>query len=111
MLNPGESSDAKTRAVGRQGSLKFSSDALRSGGRVGISSRKDVWLVVFNDVVLRCQRIGTTSNPLGGARSSKPGFLSELRDISKYGAVTDSRRHSSARPRNLYKFIKASDSS
>lgn len=113
MLNPrdSESNDAKiTRAVGKKGSFKLSSDVLRSGGGVGIDSRKDVWLVVFNDVVLRCQRIGTTSNPLGGAHSSKPSFLSELRDISKY-AATDGRQNSSARARNLYKFIKASDSS
>lgn len=108
MLNPRESSDAKIpKAVGRRGSFRLSSDVLRSVG----DSRKDVWLVVFNDVVLRCQRIGTTSNPLGGAHPSKPSFLSELRDTSKYATVTDGRRNSSARPRNLYKFIKASDSS
>jgi hypothetical protein len=111
MLNPRESSDAKiTGAIGRKGSFKLSSDVLRSGGRVGIDSRKDVWLVVFNDVVLRCQRIGITSNPLGGAHPSKPSFLSELRDISRSATVTDSRRSSSARPRNLYKFIKVNDS-
>ena len=107
MLNPRESSDAKIpKAVGRKGSFRLSSDVLRSVG----DSRKDVWLVVFNDVVLRCQRIGTTSDPLGGAHSSKPNFLSELRDISKHATLTDGRRNSSARPRNLYKFIKASDS-
>ena len=107
MLNPRESSDAKIpKAVGRKGSFRLSSDVLRSVG----DSRKDVWLVVFNDVVLRCQRIGTTSDPLGGAHSSKPNFLSELRDTSKHATLTDGRRNSSARPRNLYKFIKASDS-
>lgn len=107
MLNHKESSDAKiTRAVGRKGSFKLPSDILRSRGGVSIESRKDVWLVVFNDVVLRCQRIGMTSNPLGGAHSSKPSFLSELRDISRYATVTDGHRNSSTRPRNLYKFIK-----
>ena len=85
LLSPGESGDAKiARAVRRKGPFELSSDVLRSGGRVGISNRKDVWLVVFNDVVLRCQRIGSTSNPLGG------------------------RRNFSSRPRNLYKFIKVS---
>jgi len=109
MLNPRESSDAKiSRAVGRKGSFRLSTDMLRSG--VGNDSRKDMWLVVFNDVVLRCQRVGITSKPLGDAHSSKPSFLSELRDIPTY-AVTDGSRNSSARPRNLYKFIKASDSS
>lgn len=111
MLNPRESSDAKiTRAVGRKGSFRLSTDIFRSGGGVGIDSRKDVWLVVFNDVVLRCQRIGITSKPLGDAHSSKPSFLSELRDIPSYATVTDGSRNLSARPRNLYKFIKASDS-
>jgi hypothetical protein len=109
MLNPKESSDTGSiRGVGRKGSFRLSSDILRSG--VGADSRKDVWLVVFNDVVLRCQRIGMTSSPLGDAHSSKPSFLSELRDISRHATVTDGRRKSSARPRNLYKFIKASDS-
>lgn len=112
MLNPRESSDAKsTMAVGRKGSFRLSSDILRGGGGTGIDNRKDVWLVVFNDVVLRCQRIGITSNPLGDAHSSKPSFLSELRDISRYATVTDGIWNSSAQPRNLYKFIKASDSS
>jgi hypothetical protein len=111
MLNPKESNDAKiTRAVGRKGSFKLSSNVRRSSSGIGIDSKKDVWLVVFNDVVLRCQRIGITSNPMGGAHSSKPTFLSELRDISRYATATDRCRNSSARPRNLYKFIKASDS-
>lgn len=109
MLNPRESSDAKSaKAVGRKGSFRLSSDIFRSGGGVGIDN---MWLVVFNDVVLRCQRIGTTSSPLGDAHSSKPSFLSELRDISRYATVTDGIWNSSAQPRNLYKFIKASDSS
>jgi hypothetical protein len=111
MLNPRESSDAKIAStVGRKGSFRLSSDILRrTGGGVSIDSRKDVWLVVFNDVVLRCQRIGITSAPLGAAH--KPTFLSELRDISKHATVTDGRRNSSARPRNLYKFTKAGYSS
>jgi hypothetical protein len=112
MLSPREPSDAKiTRAVGRKGSFRLSSDVLRSGGGNGTDNRKDVWLVVFNDVVLRCQRIGITSNPLGGVHSSKQSFLSERRDVSRSATTTDGRRNSSSRPRNLYKFIKASDSS
>jgi len=111
MLNsgPGESSDAKMiRAVRRKGSFKLSSDVLRSGGRVGIGSRKDMWLVVFNDVVLHCQRTGLTSLPLGAAHSSRANFLSELQGNPRYTTMTTNRRNTSARPRNLYKFIKAS---
>ena len=116
MLNPKESSDASkaslpppagiTRPVKRESSFKLSSDLLRSGGD-GIGSRKDVWLVVFNDVVLRCQRTGITSLPLGAAYSSRMTSLSE--GNSKH--ATTGRRNSSARPRNLYKFVKAGVSS
>jgi hypothetical protein len=81
-------------------------DVLRSGGG-GIGSRKDVWLVVFNDVVLRCQRTGLTSLPLGAAQSpTRTNFLFELQGSSKFD--TSSRQNPSTRPRNLYKFIKVS---
>jgi hypothetical protein len=81
-----------------------SSDVLQSG-RGSTDNRRDVWLVVFNDVVLRCQRTGIISLPLGAAHSSGANSLSELQlqGNSKY-----SHRNSTTRPRNLYKFIKAS---
>lgn len=112
MLNPRESTDASkasppagiTGTVKKRNSFKFSSDLLRSGS--GIGSRKDIWLVVFNDVELRCQRTGITSLPLGSAHSSSAISLSESQGKSKY--ATTGRRNSSARPRNLYRFIKAS---
>jgi len=63
-----------------------------------------MWLVVFSDVVLRCQRTGTTSLPLGSAHASRANSLPELQGKSKY--ATTGRRNSNARPRNLYKFIK-----
>ena len=80
-------------------------DVLRSGGG-GIGSRKDVWLVVFNDVVLRCQRTGITSLPLGAAQVSRANSLFELHGSSKFS--TTGRRNPSTQQRNLYKFIKAS---
>lgn len=112
MLNPRESGDASkpsppsgiTGAVKKRNSFKLSSDLLRGGS--GVGSRKDIWLVVFNDVVLRCQRTGITSLPLGAAHSSSAISLSESQGKSKY--ATTGRRNSSARPRNLYRFIKAS---
>ncbi len=112
MLTPRESSDASkpsppptgtTRGVRGKSSFKRLSDVLQSGGGGG---KKDMWLVVFNDVVLRCQRTGTTSLPLGSAHASRANSLPELQGKSKY--ATTGRRNSSARPRNLYKFIKAS---
>jgi RhoGEF domain len=96
-----------TGAVGRKTSSKLSSDIFRSGGG-GIGSQKDVWLVVFNDVVLRCQRTGKTTLPLGAAHSS---MANSLPGLGKSTYATTGRRNSSVRPRNLYRFIEASDSS
>ncbi|KAI9510855.1 Dbl-like domain-containing protein [Russula earlei] len=111
MLTPRESSDASkptsppptgtTKAVKGKTSLKRLSDVLQSGG--GVGGKKDMWLVVFNDVVLRCQRTGTTSLPLGSAHASRAISLPEVQGKSKY--ATTGRRNSLARPRNLYKFV------
>ncbi|KAH9966729.1 hypothetical protein BC827DRAFT_693372 [Russula dissimulans] len=113
MLTPRETSDASkpstppqtgtVKAVKGKTSLKRLSDVLQSGGG-GVGGKKDMWLVVFNDVVLRCQRTGTTSLPLGSAHASRAISLPEPQGKSKY--ATTGRRNSSARPRNLYKFIK-----
>ncbi|ETW85784.1 hypothetical protein HETIRDRAFT_154385 [Heterobasidion irregulare TC 32-1] len=91
------------RAVKGKSSFKRFSDALQSGAN-GVGGKKDLWLVVFNDVVLRCQRVGTTSLPLGSASSARANSLPELQGKAKY--ATTGRRNSHARPRNLYKFIK-----
>jgi hypothetical protein len=56
-----------------------------------IGSKRDVWLVAFTDVVLRCQRVGVTKLPLGAAHSAK----------ANKRAVTLEKRE-----RNLYKFLK-----
>jgi RhoGEF domain len=114
MLAPRDSSDASKpsslpppagtmRAVRGKTSFKRLSDVLQSGGG-GVGGKKDMWLVVFNDVVLRCQRTGTTSLPLGSAHASRANTLPEGQGKSKY--ATTGRRNSTARPRNLYKFIK-----
>lgn len=114
ILTPRESSDAgkplspppagTARAVKGKTSFKRLSDVLQSSG-AGVGGKKDMWLVVFNDVVLRCQRTGTTSLPLGSAHgASRTTSLPEIQGKSKY--ATTGRRNSSARPRNLYKFIK-----
>jgi hypothetical protein len=115
ILNPRESNDASkpsspppsgtSKAVRGKSSFKRLSDVLQSSGG-GVGGKKDMWLVVFSDVVLRCQRTGTTSLPLGSAHASRTNSLPELQGKSKY--ATTGRRNSSARPRNLYKFIKVS---
>jgi hypothetical protein len=113
MMSPKESSDTSkpspppagtTKAVKGKTSFKRLSDVLQGGS--GVGGKKDMWLVVFNDVVLRCQRTGTTSLPLGSAHASRTNSLPDLQGKSKY--ATTGRRNSTARPRNLYKFIKAS---
>ncbi|KAA1474923.1 Dbl homology domain-containing protein [Dentipellis sp. KUC8613] len=92
------------KAVKGKTSLKRLSDVLQPGS--GMGSKKDLWLVIFSDVVLRCQRTGTTSLPLGSASgtNSRANSLPELQGKSKY--ATTGRRNSHAKPRNLYKFIK-----
>lgn len=102
LLSPPPAGTAK--AVKGKTSFKRLSDVLQSSG--GVGGKKDMWLVVFNDVVLRCQRTGTTSLPLGSAHASRTTSLPEIQGKSKY--ATTGRRNSSARPRNLYKFIKVS---
>ncbi|KAH7915003.1 Dbl domain-containing protein [Hygrophoropsis aurantiaca] len=85
-------------------SFRRLSDVLGSG--TGVGGKKDLWLVVFNDVVLRCQRTGTTSLPLvsASAGNARTNSLPELQGKSKY--ATTGRRNSHTRPRNMYKFVK-----
>ncbi|KIJ68970.1 hypothetical protein HYDPIDRAFT_172480 [Hydnomerulius pinastri MD-312] len=84
-------------------SFRRLSDVL-GGSSSGVGGKKDLWLVVFNDVVLRCQRTGTTSLPLVSSTNSRTNSLPEMQGKSKY--ATAGRRNSHTKPRNLYKFIK-----
>ena len=86
-------------------SFKRLSDVLQTGS--GIGGKRDLWLVVFNDVVLRCQRTGTTSLPIGGASNGRANSLPDLQGKAKY--ATTGRRNSHTKPRNMYKFLKASN--
>ena len=90
------------KANGRP-SFKRLSDVLQSGSN-GIGGTKDLWLVVFNDVVLRCQRTGTTSLQVEGASHGRTNSMPEMQGKAKY--ATTGRRNPHARPRNLYKFLK-----
>lgn len=84
-------------------SFKRLSDVWQPGSN-GIGGKKDLWLVVFNDVVLRCQRTGTTSLPIGGASYGRTNSMPEMQGKSKF--ATTGRRNLQAKPRNLYKFLK-----
>ncbi|KAG6878703.1 hypothetical protein C0993_011518 [Termitomyces sp. T159_Od127] len=83
-------------------SFKRLSDVLQ--GNNGIGGKKDLWFVVFNDVVLQCQRTGTTSVPLVAALASRASSLPEMQGKTKY--ATTGRRNVQTKPRNLYKFLK-----
>ncbi|KAF8522238.1 Dbl-like domain-containing protein [Hysterangium stoloniferum] len=87
-------------------SFRRLSDVLQPSGTSGVGGKKDLWLVVFNDVVLRCQRTGTTSLPLVSATTGvRANSLPDLQGgKSKY--ATTGRRNSHTKPRNMYKFIR-----
>ncbi|KAK7014913.1 DH domain-containing protein [Favolaschia claudopus] len=91
-----------SKGVRGKSSFKRLSDVLHTGSSIG--GKKDLWLVVFNDVVLQCQRTGTTSLPLVAATYSRTNSLPELQGRTKY--ATTGRRNSHTKPRNLYKFLK-----
>ena len=80
------------RAKGKHTFRRLSDVLARVGGT------NDLWLVVFNDVILRCQRTGTTSSPLGGASYRTTSSL-------EVKTATTGRRKLRGRLRNLYKFI------
>ncbi|KAF8628343.1 hypothetical protein AX15_003884 [Amanita polypyramis BW_CC] len=90
------------KGVKGKSSLKRLSDVL--SGTNGMGGKKDLWHVVFNDVVLLCQRTGVTSLPLVASTTSRTTSLPELQGKAKY--ATTGRRNSHTKPRNLYKFIK-----
>jgi hypothetical protein len=70
--------------VGSRCSPKRLSEVLWPGSSNKIGGERDLWLVVFNDVVLRCQRTGTVS-------------------VTGWGAPRTTR----LKLKNLYKFLKA----
>lgn len=100
---PPHAPPSAARPVKGKTSFKRLSDVLQ-GGSNGIGGKKDQWLVVFNDVVLRCQRTGTTSLPLVAATNARSASLPELQGKAKY--ATTGRRSLHTKPRNLYKYIK-----
>lgn len=113
---PGSSSLAPPpdKKVAPKSSFRRFSDVLQPGGTSAnptLGGKKDLWLVSFNDVVLRCQRTGTTTLPLvssssAGSTTGRTHSLPELQGKGKYGTV--GRRSVQTKPRNMYKFLKVS---
>ena len=75
--------ECRTQVESRRTSKRLS-DVVQPEGSSGIYGEKDLWLVVFNDVALRCQRIGTVS-------------------VTGWGASWTT----SPKSENLYEFLKA----
>ncbi|KZS99051.1 Dbl homology domain-containing protein [Sistotremastrum niveocremeum HHB9708] len=102
---PQPSTSSSTGAVKGKSSFKRLSDVLQpNGGSKQIGGKKDLWLVVFNDVVLRCQRTGITTLPLVTTLNSRTNSMPELQGKAKY--ATTGRRNTHSKPRNMYKLIK-----
>lgn len=101
-----------TRVVSKKSSFRRISEVLQPGTPTekGIGGKKDIWLVVFTDVVLRCQRTGVTSLPLGGGTNGSGGNrTTSMPDIQGKGPKSPTnpkRAAAQARTRNLYRFVK-----
>lgn len=93
----------KVLIVTKKTSFRRISEVLQPSAEKGVGGKKDLWLVVFNDVVLRCQRTGVTSLPLATTTNSRASSAPEMQAKSKHGTT---RRAPPVRIRNLYRFIK-----
>lgn len=93
----------KILLVTKKTSFRRISEVLQPSAEKGVGGKKDLWLVVFNDVVLRCQRTGVTSLPLATTTNSRASSAPEMQAKSKHGTT---RRAPPVRTRNLYRFIK-----
>ena len=94
---------ALDRNVKGKTSFRRLSDVLHPGQNI-IDGRKDLWLVVFNDIVLRSQRASITSLFLASSTTLRTNPLPELQE--KAGCVTTGRKGMHTKPRNLYRFIR-----
>lgn len=77
----------------------------QSGSSNGTNGERDLWLVVFNDVVMRCQRSGTALLPRWGASwwTTNPTFMTR----ATVKPVPTVRTQLRSKLRNLYKFLEA----
>ena len=103
------STTRESRAVKQKGSFRRISEVLGSKeDKSGLGSKRDLWLVVFNDVVLLCQRVGTTTLPLSttATTNSRANSLGDGSSKPKYASTNGKRASAQVRPRNLYRFLK-----
>ncbi|KAG8867348.1 hypothetical protein FRC20_006028, partial [Serendipita sp. 405] len=96
----------RDKGVKQKSSFRRISEVLGSkDNKDGLGSKRDLWLVKFNDVILLCQRVGTTTLPLSATTTKRANSNPDGQGKPKY-ATGGKRASSQARPRNLYRFIK-----
>jgi hypothetical protein len=71
----------------------------------GVGDKRDLWLLVFNDVVLLCQRTGTSSLPMITATNSQKTSSPEPQDNGKAKYTPTEERNTHIKPRNMYKLL------
>lgn len=64
-----------------------------------IGSKRDVWLVTFTDVVIRCQRVGVTNLSMQNTLDTGKTPSTDIKDTRRRTILL-------SRERNLYKFLK-----
>ncbi|KZT60401.1 Dbl homology domain-containing protein [Calocera cornea HHB12733] len=102
-----QSQSLPSRNVKQKTSFRRLSENIMGISAPAMGSKKDLWLVTFNDVALRCQRTGVTTLPLALAQGLGPGGKStSATELAKGKFGTTGRKANHTKPRNLYKFIK-----
>jgi hypothetical protein len=95
-------SSGQGNAVEHSSSSKRLPDILGSSDH--IEGQRDLWLVVFNDVVLRCQWVGQTILPIVVETNAQTTSFLHLQGKSEQAATEMRRLYT--KPRNLYRFIR-----
>uniref|UniRef100_V5E6D2 DH domain-containing protein n=1 Tax=Kalmanozyma brasiliensis (strain GHG001) TaxID=1365824 RepID=V5E6D2_KALBG len=103
------------RSYRRLSDFLSSDDAASSATKApAIGSKKDLWLVRFSDVELKCQRIGVTALPMVSSAVLRDGDQAVEREANDLAARSKEGRERlkalrsttlRAKTRNLYKFI------
>lgn len=83
--------DQKNRSINR----RMSAFVTRDHKSPTMGSKKDIWMIVFSDVTIRCQRTGTTDIPGAFSRDKAKQKQEKVGRVKKRG-----------RTRNLYKFLR-----
>lgn len=84
--------------TGMGGNNKDNGDKKKKQPSIG--SKRDVWLVTFTDVVIRCQRVGVTKLPMQNVLDARGQAPLSMKDNRRRAVLLSNKE------RNLYKFSK-----